>query len=283
MKGRRPVLSTVRIYLESRTMLVPAVGVLFFGLSACHREPPRIEGQVFIALKNGETVKLSAVPVFLVESNAAINRFNSGGAGELQKLDRQRLDTLQKMNGLSDELAKLQDQWLLEAPHNERYVKARADFEAWQKKPDSAPLTPYERGIRDEYVKGLKANIERLRSELIGSRLIKLEDEINSVSRRVEAIRLQLAELERVRRTCADDVRSLFHGEWPGIIASGVTDPEGKFSFKLPANKDCMLVAAASREIGDKTERYYWLLPAGRSRDSLVLLNNANLLDLEAR
>lgn len=55
------------------------------------------------------------------------------------------------------------------------------------------------------------------------------------------------------------------------------SDAEGKFQVELPLKDDYVLAASADRQIGDKTEKYYWLIKFsfnGAPKRSINLSNN---------
>src|SRR5438046_7913149 len=57
------------------------------------------------------------------------------------------------------------------------------------------------------------------------------------------------------------------------VVATAKTDAEGKFTMKIPDDGEFALVASAHREVPDKIELYFWLVPAKQHTD----LTNENL------
>jgi len=72
-----------------------------------------------------------------------------------------------------------------------------------------------------------------------------------------------------------------FFSQLPSVWITVVkTDADGRFTMRLPANEDVVLVAQATRAVLDETESYYWVVPVERSpttSSSEFLLSNDNL------
>lgn len=61
------------------------------------------------------------------------------------------------------------------------------------------------------------------------------------------------------------------------------TDADGKFQMKVPGSGAYAIYASASRSVGDKVEKYYWLLQVDTHGESprKIMLSNDNLLEGE--
>ena len=56
------------------------------------------------------------------------------------------------------------------------------------------------------------------------------------------------------------------------------TDADGRFEIRLNLREPFVIVARASRSVGDSTEHYYWVVPSSKIRkDGKVLLSNNNM------
>ncbi len=65
-------------------------------------------------------------------------------------------------------------------------------------------------------------------------------------------------------------------------MADTKTDADGKFSLSVPAGNTYVILAKASREVGDDTECYYWIqdVDLTRANDGLsIMLSNDNLVE----
>lgn len=71
-----------------------------------------------------------------------------------------------------------------------------------------------------------------------------------------------------------------FFDDLPRSIQKGKTDADGKFSFKLKPGRYA-IVASASRQVVDDTEKYYWIvwLTVASGQENKVTLSNDNLFD----
>lgn len=66
----------------------------------------------------------------------------------------------------------------------------------------------------------------------------------------------------------------------PDGLASSTSDADGEFILKLPKIGKYALAAQAERKVGDKTEKYYWLVLVNADKESKsIMLSNNNLTD----
>ena len=66
---------------------------------------------------------------------------------------------------------------------------------------------------------------------------------------------------------------------FPYRLADAETDADAKFSISVPTNGKFVLIARASRKVGDSDEYYYWMvrLAMNGENNKTILLNNENI------
>jgi len=61
----------------------------------------------------------------------------------------------------------------------------------------------------------------------------------------------------------------------PAVIQKTTTDADGKLEFSYPQKANFSLYAKAERVVGNKTEKYFWLVkPSSLCAAPLTFLNN---------
>lgn len=91
---------------------------------------------------------------------------------------------------------------------------------------------------------------------------------------------------ERTRKF-SEAGRYFYGGEYffeslPPATTSTKTDPDGRFRIPIPALSKYVLAATASRQVGDSTEIYYWLLRIDNPKARIsIMLSNDNMLSFE--
>jgi hypothetical protein len=106
------------------------------------------------------------------------------------------------------------------------------------------------------------------------SDIIKLSEHINLIEKGV-------AEVES-RLNATPSAEIYFKNFPPSYFQKSFTDADGKFSFSYSRDKSLAIYAKAERLVGDRTEKYYWLVnaPAGVEKSQLFLSNN-NLVTID--
>lgn len=263
--------------------------VLFAG---CGKKPTphqKIEGQVFIALKGGQSLKLGAVPVLLVDSNAAIahvrtierlvvNKLASLSAQrnevstELQIQLKSKADLKAKLERL-DATLKETDEGLREVrASSEEMIKLGAQMKASGEK--YTPAQAAEAGrLYAESSGYMKVINERL--PIMRSNQLWYVKKLMATSNRVSELQINLA---TIHTNLQNQVmpKPLLNQSWPGIIQSTMTDADGKFSLSIPVGTNLLIVAYGNRELFGTEEDYLWIVPPLTQQDSPLLLNNAN-------
>jgi hypothetical protein len=75
------------------------------------------------------------------------------------------------------------------------------------------------------------------------------------------------------------DSGEFYFASLPLPVLSAKTDADGKFQIQVPRSGSYALAASATRHVGDKVEKYYWLLQIDTHGESSqkVMLSNDNL------
>lgn len=111
----------------------------------------------------------------------------------------------------------------------------------------------------------------------------KASDEYQTKARESQ-VQLALFEIqgEEIRATEADarNDTSTFFTDLPNPLQKVTTDADGKFSVSVPKTDRFVVVASASRQVGDNTERYRWVIRfALEGADSKgLMLTNKNVV-----
>lgn len=255
--------------------------ILALGLAVTACRPPvntpaqseaivtQITGQVFIVLKNRDTIKLSLVPIALVESNAAATFIRS----QRQKFNDRIEEIDSKLKSIDDQI-----QTALNTP--EERAAREAERARDEKETRAREIRDNLRSAWDSYTKtqrntGLATN-QRANQE----RDVAVA-QATKAAQTASAIRSKLADL-RTERYSLDTKRHelkltdyLFgKGVWPSSAVTD-TDADGKFAFSANTASNYVLIAAASRQLplGEK-EEYRWIVPV---TSNPINLHNDNL------
>jgi hypothetical protein len=241
---------------------------LFF-LIGCDTKPDqqKIEGQVFILLRGGETLKLSLVPIRLVDKQRYVARLNEHTAIIDAKLSeiRKQVDAAEKdFQSVKSEMETLAVQ----------LGTTRADFQNANSKATEvtknlkaswSKFSPQQREVASQTAKDLNAKADEFQ------RTLALQNfEYEKLKYKMEQMAGDRSELgkklERVKTTppLFDDLP---------IVKSVISDADGKFHLDVPPGQ-YVIFAESGREVGDKREKYEWVVPV---KENPVLLNNANI------
>ena len=241
---------------------------------ACGCKPSdcKIEGQVFIRQRNGETLKLSLVPIALYTTNAfqqhiannsillkqALAPLNSQ-MDHAREAQSKAYDQMQPWVNRKQEIAAIVES-------KEREIKSHAD--EFRRK--AVNWNSEQRKKYSDTVQKLNDDRAAAKARLaeVAEKITQIEREVATLSREIESRRADKAKLERAH--------SLFNRPWPQPTAATTTDKDGSFTLTIPKDSKYVIVAEASREILDKKEEYKWAAPCGCGP---VHLNNVNLLN----
>jgi hypothetical protein len=223
----------------------PAAPIAKVPAPAAEREG---SGQVFVATKGGNTVKLGGVPVLLFSAEVVA-----------AKLTEVRSNSVA---GISRGLERLR---AAEAAQ----VKTKAARAVTAK-----PLATASMNLNNMLARTKATDLaffdtrDRLQAELQG-----FADRHDAVALADEQAKqaVSAAESEVLRHT---PTAHLLKAKWPTPDFKSTTDADGNFSARLPAGREFVAVVFASRLVGDTQERYAWVqtVPA----NVRLLLSNEN-------
>jgi len=224
--------------------------ILLCLLASCAKAPDRVSGQVYVALKNGESMKLGAVPVLFVETVVANRRMN-----ELRSMHEAAGKDLSR---LREAISKQKEENQRLETLLERYDKAWLYLTVGEPDIEGALRITGEKDTAD---------IKRRKDEL---------------SRELATNRERLGRLEEAEKILApSDMGKLqfyFTTNYPSLFST-TTDPEGKFWGPSSIPNGCSVIAYARRAAGEEIEDYFWFLPLTPSNRTNLLLNNQNLFE----
>ena len=244
-------------------------------------------GQVFVVLSNRQTIKLSAVDVFVIDAEAVGNHVRQVEAATALCLSEAQM-----------QLAVCKSNYSVMHPQESELRTARAKATEWwwgSGKP-SRPETParwlfvddaaYQQAVRiylqdlrnwSNSVSAWNSKVEQSRSEekILTAQIDQIEALMTSNGTRWAALNREIS------RFSSPAVYT--DKPWPTSESKCTTDADGRFSVKVPNRGSYCLAAAASRLINSTdsnkgTEYYVWVVPVAKHSKEPMLLNNANLL-----
>lgn len=202
-----------------------------------------VNGQVFVRLKAGETIKLSLVPVALIESNQVV-------AHIVHLRTKYDEETLKIEDNISNQEKQIRE---CNEPLSKMAVRVDADTHAFYLMRDdvdkavrmnNAPnlSTAKKEQGRDD-IKKAKLELESRRDSLLA-----LEKELERLSHQHKSLLESIEVLKQKRnRPSLKDV--LVTSKWPVPTAVTSTDADGRFSFPVSLQTNYFLIAVTSREI----------------------------------
>ncbi len=246
-----------------RLIVIACAIFLAVGCKPKHNE---IKGQVYVVLKNGETIKLSVAEVLLYDA-LAMRTY-------LTNALRQASADMLRLNERHEAAIKERDS-LFQANTVLRGKRANvvAEEDALKSKQDAAKQRAQLVRNNKEALDTARAayyEAEKQASELVDSRL-KLNSEIAKNETAVNQLKAEIKNLDEMIRDF-DPNNDIFRG-LPPPRTTCRTDADGRFFFKVPADQKFWVVAQAARSVLENEEKYFWIVPADGEQ---VLLNNAN-------
>lgn len=207
-------------------------------------------GQVFVALKNGNSVKLGGVAVLIYQPSvvsAILSAARSNSAAARPPLDaavRNAEAKAAKTRAASEQASKASE-------------NARTNLNLTLKRLDTNDLDFIKKALP------IHAEMDKFRAREAACEKAHLESLEAVVKARTELLQhTAAAYLERT--------------SWPTPDFKAVTDADGNFSARLPAREFVALVSA-SRKIGDTDEKYLWIQTISPSEPGRILFSNENL------
>lgn len=240
--------------------------ILLLALTACQEKAPApvyltpspkatmqaVEGQVFVALKNGSTLRLSAVPVTIYESTILMDFIQQHKTKwEKERAERQarRAEDYDKLSKLSDEQRTLTRE--IEAKNEQ--IQALAG--------QLTPLLDQAKFYRDKIPASLKERMDPLASEFKSLRAQVATSEVKkrSLNSDISLLKNQLESQDIVLKEDFDQY--MFRQTWPTPALVTTTDADGEFKLELPNRTNFIIRASASRSAYKVEEDYEWLTP----------------------
>lgn len=111
-----------------------------------------------------------------------------------------------------------------------------------------------------------------------GKKEMQVSGEIFIATKDGTIVKLGATPVHLVRKPKADGYGSRLQYFLENADYTTVSNSEGKFSFKVPAD-EYVLAAKASRDVFGKTEDYWWSVPVKPTAEAVTIsLNNQNLV-----
>jgi hypothetical protein len=251
-------------------LLALLVVVVFLG---CKPAPKTVtvSGQVFITLKNRETIKLSLVPVLLVESNSALDILHSVSSdfsNNIEGLVKQHDAVGALAESLRPRIAELSSQVV-------RFQRDAKDIEDRQ-----LDIRINGRKFKGQQIESARAEFARLENESKTNRfnIDAANSELSKLRSELKRHEFSADELHRQILTprIFDSVMDI---DWPSVSKT-TTDADGFFTISARSSKNLVLIAYAKRSLPNDTEDLFWLQP---SKSGKCLLHNGNLFNLTRR
>ena len=276
-----------------KTILYAFVLLFFLSFIGCKPKETTLSGQAFIVTRGGENIKLGLVEVQLIERDAVKEYIQKKQpAIDAEIASRQRdyefarnlliatnkvdvgddpylgLAVIEETNYLAIlKLIKIRQDELTEEQNAGQELRRRADSsrESYESRIRMGLVTSHLQVLLDE--NALEQN--GYRQDHIASDIRKLSERIGPIEASVVKAENQLNATPNAE-IYFENISQTFFGQ------KTVTDADGKFSFSYPPDKKFTIFAHAERLVGDKPEKYYWLVnaPSGVEKAQLFLSNN---------
>lgn len=199
-------------------------------------------GQVFITMRNGNTVKLGGVPVMFYRFEVAATNIAAARSNAVVA----QLPTLDKIKAT--------------LAHQTKTKEAReATFKAFTVAHTNLnrmlASAPNDRAR-------LQAELQKFKDQRDAA--IKADNDAEFL------VRVAKAELARNA-----PITHFMRLKWPTPDYNTLTDADGNFTARLPAGREFVAVVFASRTVGDREEEYAWAQTVPQS--GKLLLSNENM------
>jgi len=219
------------------------------------RRDVEIDGAIFIVTKGAENMKLGLVEVSLFEGQEAgqrleqVRKLLSEKATELRKQAEPLLESIQRLKPLYEAVKR---EYILQS---ESVDRAKKDL--------------------------IRADVDQAKKKLrtIATQTKARWEELDDVISRYLGIYYEFPKLK-------DSYHDLCFFALDRPLKRVKSDADGKFKIRVPREGTYVLAARASREIGQSTEHYIWivrLVPEALSETPQIFLSNDNLLAVETR
>ncbi len=227
-------------------------------VSGCKAKETTLSGQAFIVTRGGKNIKLGLIEVQLIEKDA-VREFLKKRQVSIDSAIVSRQHEIEVATAALQKAEKAFELLKTNAPlDNPEYIKMRLKADSIFRQ-NNFSSSPEEQVIRQKL-----GDISHQYSE----QYMKLGD--NKEYTKWDLIHAQTS---FDRFPVANDYLSDFI--FPTSQRT-LTDADGKFSFSYPQDKTLTIFAKTERLVGDKTEKYCWLVnaPAGVEKGQIFLSNN---------
>jgi hypothetical protein len=259
-------LTNDKTIMHMRHALLISIFISFALLAGCSS---KIDGEVFIVTKGGQSVKLGLIDVYAVPVGDLPEKYTK----YIKKQDAYIKDAYSKINT---------------STYDPAYAKYREQVKG---------LIPVVK-VFSEQVKALENNRFRSAETIRGAyhKQREIEQKYNSLpvvqacEASIEAVKSSMQMIKDQQSRIEDSVRKEFGNKtFIDFIQSAATldgarkvttNSDGKFVISVPSSSGYYIFARASREA--LNESYTWLLPVTESKDGRLTLSNNNLLDSDS-
>jgi hypothetical protein len=265
------------------------------GLLGCKPSETKITGQVFIVTQGAENVKLGAVEIVLIEKKQVVDYLRERQIDIDADIKNHKQELADALRGI--ETANANEAEVLNQV--EQLVRA---FPFWQAGDShhSAGLEVESGLVRAEashYWVGLGMESGLVRAypqpQFEGGTITedaytvannfadRQNKKLKDAHEAVTSAELKAGNLKEWLKhfPVTDDYLLGFR---PMVIKKTLTDADGRFSIDCPRGKEFTLYAKAQRQVGYRTEHYYWLIGAPtHSESEQSILSNNNLTEVD--
>lgn len=273
----KPLENSIKPILFCTTLLISLL------LLGCKPNETTLTGQAFIVTRGGENIKLGLVDVLLIEKDP-VNEFIEkkrptidDGIAALQFKFREWSERMVNTNDMDVPLEQSYGRTNYPAMFKYReYLKNKLQV-AIRSAPElrqraEASAMRYQTGITTSSFESYQlAN----QAKVMEGQIQIIEAEIRIVTGEIESLEAEYSKAKNMV-SAGPDAEIIFQGFSPVVFQKATTDADGKFSFSYPPEKNLAIFAKAERLVGDRTEKYYWLVnaPSGVEMAQLFLSNN---------
>lgn len=249
-------------------LAVLALGMMLLVVAGCKGDP-EVSGQVFVTFQSGQALKLGGIKVMAVPRQSAETQLRPS-----QEEINERLRD-------ADKLAKSENP--IEA---ERLKVVESEIEAIEKEraqllQEAKELTEKLRTLSTRYTPEQLAPISsNIASKESRASAIYLERDYNGKVRELGQLRNSgsaRAALLKEASTMASGRQKKFPSSWKDVVAQATTDADGRFSMKLPAGQECVLIAETLLSRGTSQQLLRWIVPVDSQGARDFHLNSQNL------
>jgi hypothetical protein len=273
--------------MKSFSTLIFAV---VLALTGCKPRETTLSGQMFIVTRDAENIKLGLIEVLLIEKDSAkefiqkrqpaIDAEIASRQHEFELCNEIMTNTsdmdlpLEQPYGRTNYSALIQYREHLTAELQDAEINAP---KLRQQADDS--MLRYKAGYTDSSFEAHQLDDKAYVMEQDRDKILPAEIYLKTMD--IERLEKEFSEA-KAKLDAAPTAEIYFDNFSPNILQKTVTDADGKFLISYPRNKTFAIFAKAERLVGDKTERYYWLINAPSGiENAQVFLGNNNLVTVD--